>query len=41
MNTDRKLSEVTRGRYASNKIKSAKRRVCLRKASANYVKKKK
>jgi hypothetical protein len=41
MNADKKLSEVTRGRYSSSKIKAIKRKACLRKASANYLRKKK
>lgn len=36
MNADKKLSEVTKGRYSSSKIKAIKRKACLRKASARY-----
>jgi hypothetical protein len=40
MNTDKKLSEVTKGRYSSTKVKAVKRKALLKKASANYCKKK-
>lgn len=36
MNTDKKLSEVTKGRYSSSKVKAVKRKDCLRKASVRY-----
>jgi hypothetical protein len=41
MNADKKLSEVTRGRYVSSKVAGVRRKACLRKASANYLRKKK
>lgn len=39
MNADKKLSEVTKGRYSSSKIKAKNRRKLLRKASSRYMKK--
>lgn len=40
MNADKKLSEVTRGRYSSSKVKAVRRTVALRKASSAYCKRK-
>jgi hypothetical protein len=39
--SDKLLSEATRGRHASSKVKAAARRKALRRASSAYVKKSK
>jgi len=40
MNACKKLSETVSGKYSSSKIKASKRKMCLRKASTAYCKKK-